>query len=182
MRFLPTSALLLIAISCAPAHPERPPVQTVRVVDGTGGRIELTTTAGSPALEATVPRQADDVWDALPAIYEALGIPLTDRDRPNRTIGNAGLRARRQLGGVRLSQYLDCGRAQEGPSADTYEVQLAVQTRVEPADGGSSVIRTRVQANARSLTFSSSPVQCASTGRLEERIVERIRDLAGPAI
>lgn len=167
----PALAALLLAGCAAPAAVSTPgQPHTVRVVGPTGGLTTLATSPGEEFGRRRVARAAERVWSALPAVYAGLAIPVAQRDDGARLLGNPGLRLRRQLGGVPLTRYLDCGRAQGGPSAETYEVTLAVATRVEADGEGASVVSTGVQATARPVNFAGGEVRCASTGALEARI------------
>jgi hypothetical protein len=120
---------------------------------------------------------AEDVWRVLHAVFETVGIPVTERNSTNRVIGNPGHKVRRQMAGVRLGQYVDCGRMQGVPSADTYELTLSVLTRVVPAEGRTSTL----QAIGQPVNFASSSVNCSTTRRLEARIVELVKQKVAEA-
>jgi len=173
MRALAVLAVLALA-GCASSGGSATPTQTVRIVDSGGGTTQLPTNRTIVAQVARVPFSPESVWRVLPEVYEALALPVTQQDATSQTIGNQGVRLRRQLGGERLSRYLDCGRTQGVPSADTYEVFLTVTTRLQPGDAGTSTLQTNVNASARSVTFSSGVVECSSTRVLEERLVELV--------
>jgi hypothetical protein len=144
-------------------------VQTVRVVDGGGQVTALSTTVVQRSGIANVPHSVDDVWRALPRVYEAVGIPISQVNAGTRTIGNPGLTARRQLGGVPIPRYFDCGRTQDRPSAETYELQISVLSQVK-GNAADATVTTTVHATARPLNFATGAVRCSSTGALETRI------------
>ncbi|CAN5715654.1 hypothetical protein BH23GEM6_BH23GEM6_24530 [soil metagenome] len=173
MRTLAFLSVLALA-GCASTGGEATPTQTVRIVDAGGGATQLPTSRTIVAQTARVPFSPESVWRVLPQVYESLALPVTQRDASSQTLGNQGLRLRRQLGGERLSRYLDCGRTQGVPSADTYDVFLTVNTRVQPGEAGTATLQTHVHASARSVSFSTGVVECSSTRALEEKIVERV--------
>jgi len=86
---------------------------------------------------------------------------------------------RRRLGKVALSRYLDCGSSQLGPSADEYQINLAVMSSVQARSGDTTVVTTNVDATGTGLQFSGQSVRCTSRGELEKRIHELVRQLSG---
>lgn len=148
--------------------------QTVRVV-GAGGMTQISTTTTNRPSVATVEIPAEQVWRALPAAYQSAGIELALSDSARGVIGNPGFRARRRLGGIVLSRYLDCGHAQGAPSADTYEVHFSVLTEVQRQADGKTVVSTNVDATARPINFAGESVRCASSGELETRILNSVK-------
>lgn len=120
----------------------------------------------------TVKATPDQVWAALPGVYEAVGITGGAADPAARVFGNRRVTARRSLGDRPLSRYLNCGRTSSGhPAADVYRVQLSVTTSVRPAADGGSQVQTEVTGSGQDIAGTSTdPVRCASTGALEERI------------
>lgn len=176
------SALAALALAgCASSPRSAPPVdhatETVRV-SGVGvqpGATLSTVSSVTPGV-AKVLAPIDRVWSVLPAVYDSLGIPVDRLDQARHIIGNTGFKLRRRLGGVSLTRYLDCGSAQGGPSAETYEVTLSVLTELQPIEAGTSAA-TVVQATARPVTFAGEPTGCTSKGPLEQRIATLIAEL-----
>jgi hypothetical protein len=80
----------------------------------------------------------------------------------------------RRLGKARLSEYVNCGNSQGGPSADTYEINLAVSTRLAAAPSGGTVVTTVVNAAGKPASLSGDYIPCATTGGLETRLVKLI--------
>lgn len=118
------------------------------------------------------------VWRVLPAVFDSLEIPVTDRQIATRTIGNSGVRLRGRLGDVSLSRYLDCGATSAGPNAATYEVHFQLQTVVQAgAREGTAQLNTIVQPMARPAAGEGEWVTCTSTGTLEARILELTKAL-----
>jgi hypothetical protein len=152
----------------APASP-----QTMRV----GGRAGATIVAEAVPNVTKVPYTVEQVWRALPAVYEALAIPTALLDSKAHVISNQGSKVRQRLGKVPLSRYIECGTTQIGPNAETYDVQLSVVTRVDadPPSGGAK-ISTTVDAAAKPVAFSQEYSRCSSKGELETRIVELVTE------
>jgi hypothetical protein len=151
--------------------------ETVRVggVGAQHGTTMTTVSSVSPGV-TTIFSPIDDVWRVLPAIYDSLGIPVDRLDHAKHIIGNTGFKLRRRLGDIPLTRYLDCGQAQGGPSAETYEVNLSVLTELQPAARGTAAA-TIVQATARPVTFVGEHTPCKSTGGLEKSIARLLGDL-----
>jgi hypothetical protein len=127
---------------------------------------------GDNPSQRTVAGSAERIWNALPAVYDSLGLPITDRNVAGRSIGTSSLKIRRKLGNTPLSRYLDCGSTQGSPSADSYEVQLTVLTRLLPAGGDSTTVSTTVDALARPVFVSGEYVNCGSNRTLEKRFFD----------
>ena len=143
--------------------------ETVRVP---GSGIGMTIAPNTGANVSTVPFSPEQVWRTMPAVFEALGIPLTMIDPKKHLIGNEGFKLRQQLGTVRLSKYIECGTTQIGPNADSYEVYMTIMTDVQPAEAGGAKISTVFEASARPINFSQEYSRCSSKGVLEPKIVE----------
>jgi hypothetical protein len=173
MRVTLALPLLLLAAGCASgAGVGGRPDQTVHLADGAGGVLRL---RSDGAKVSTVDYPLERVWRVLPSVFDSLGIALTDLDPSQHQLGNAGMKAHKQLGKVSLTKYLDCGNAQGFPSAETYDIQLSVRTRAESnADGGTS-ISTLVEAAGRPMAFAGEYVRCTSKSELETRIVDGVK-------
>lgn len=170
-------ALALLAVTaCATPHPDtsRPTTESVRYVGQTGtGNIRLS--AGDGATTAKVAFTPEQVWAVLPAIYDSLGVPVETVDPTRHLIGNLGFKAHQKLGKTSLSKYIDCGRTQGFPSADTYDVHMVVTTQVQPGDAGASTLSTFLEAAARPLAYSGEYVKCSSLGVVESAINNAVR-------
>lgn len=153
------------------------PEQTVHIAgmnNNRGLRVSTGATEG-PRIEV-VPAPIDRIWGVLPAVYDSLQIPVTDRDETEHRIGNQGLRARGRLGGVPLTRYFNCGNSQGGPNAETYQLHISVLTFVRAQGPGATAMATTLQATARPVTLSGEAVQCSSSGALENRILTMVRE------
>jgi hypothetical protein len=172
-RLILPVALILAACSAKSDPAATRTTQTVRVVAGAGATTQLTTTrAAAGGVTGTFDMDFSRAWQVLPSVYEELGIPVTDRRVDVRSLGNSGFKVRRRLEGVPLTRYLDCGRAQGAPSAETYEIMLAVHTQLSAADDGRTTVSTLVDAMARPVNFAGEYSGCSSTGVLEQSIID----------
>lgn len=170
--FIPAACLCLAACASgntaasSGATTEQPPVRVL----GFGGNINLTTSTTDQVRVGTIPRDPAQVWADLPEAYRSLGIEVSEINTNNRIFGNPELRVRRRLGTVALAKYLDCGRSQDGPNADTYEVVMTVLTQLKNNDKGGTDVITAVGATARPINYVTNEVTCTTTGALEERL------------
>jgi hypothetical protein len=174
-RLAVVSAVLLSACASSQQNTSAPPPteQSVHVATATGatGSTMTMTQADDPSRRTFAAPDAR-VWDALPAVYQTLGLPITDRNVQARSIGTTSFKVRRRLGDAPLSRYLDCGDTQGSPSANSYEVLLTVTTRLVPAAGDSTAVSTTVTAQARPVFVSGEYVNCGSTRALEKRFFD----------
>lgn len=146
----------------------------VRVVTSGGEKVLASGSTVVVEGVATVAAPIDKVWAALVPSYDSLAIPLTAIDPAAHMIGNGGFIVHRKLGNARLSQYINCGNAQGGPSADSYEINLSVTTSLAAAQSAGTVVTTRVNAVGKPASLSGDYMPCATTGGLETRLVRLI--------
>lgn len=179
MRQAMAAACVMLA-ACASGGtggtPASVPVEQTTRITSDGGAAELRTTRSDPTASFEIAAPPDRVFRALTTVYEDLGLKVNVLDTRGRRIGVEGGRVRRQLGGERLSRYLECGERLGGRVAETDDITLTLLTQVT-ADGQSSTLRTIVDASARPIGVSGNAITCATTGNLEERIVTLVRDV-----
>ena len=159
----------LAACASGPANTSAA-TQTTRVVGGGGSPTSIAMNAGATASTSRLAFPLDVVWRALPAAYDSLKIPLTVLDAKSHHLGNEGMKIRQRLGTVALSKYIDCGQAQIGPSADTYEVYLTVTTTATAVSAAETDVSTIVESAARPLSFGQDYSRCTSRGTIENAI------------
>ncbi len=173
-------AIAIVLAGCATAGGTQSGSEPERVTVISSGLTELevrTTDAGTGGYHSGAP--VEHVWAVLPQVYEELGVQLAVHDSVSRRIGNTGFRPRR-LGDARLSQYLRCGTSITAtPNADRYQVQVSLITRLSDSGDGGTTIATFLSATARPRDVGGSTVNCASTGRLEERVAEMVDERVG---
>jgi len=174
-RTLPLAVLVLAGCASAPpgsALPGRD--ETARVTDAGGNALRIR--PGDGAARTTLVIPLDAIWRVLPAVYDSLGIPANLLDPAIHVFGNSGFTLTKRLGKTSLTQYIDCGKTQGFPSAETYEIYLAVVTQLQPGpESGTTVLATSVDASGRPMTFRGDPTRCPSSGELEKRIADRVR-------
>ena len=149
--------------------------QTTRITSD-AGTAELRTTRSDPTAAFAIAAPPERVFRALSTVYQDLGLTVNVLDTQGRRLGVESGRIRRQLGGQRLSRYLECGERLGGRVAETDDITFTLMTDVA-ADGQNSTLRTRVEATARPIGVSGNPITCATTGNLEERIVSMVREV-----
>jgi len=173
-----TLLLLLPLAACATANSGSAPTpasQTVRVVGASGG-ASLTMAGNNTSNVHTLAFGMDQVWRALPFVFDSIGIPVGTLDPGKRTIGNSGFKIRGRLRGVPLSRYIDCGNStQIGPNADAYDVNITMFAELHPGEAGATVLSTTMDAVARPATFAQEYSHCASKGVLETRFADILK-------
>ena len=160
-------------VACASANrPAASPTasETVRVGGGAGGTMTAEIHPTITAIGAVVPFTMDRAWPAVRSAYDSLSLPVATSDPATHTLATAILRLRRRLGETSLSKYINCGNTQGGQSADSYEIQLSVQTVLQAADAGTTRVLSTVTAEGRPITLSGEYTRCTSTGNLERAV------------
>lgn len=171
--FITCVAVLLPACASTSTKSSMDPASavTTQTVQGTMANIavNIPNTVSSTRLDVALPM--DVAWTKLQAAYATLGVKVTTLDQASHTIGNPGLRARRRIGDVQLVKAINCGGESSAPNAETYDMTLTFQSRLEPAPGG-VVVETLIRGTGQNpLTNNTNTVQCYSMGELEKRIV-----------
>jgi hypothetical protein len=177
-QVLKVSALLLLALGAVtrPAAAQRAG-EGGGLIDPKSGRFS--NVAGQPSRAPdTVAVSEARAFAALPAVFQALAVPLSVVDSASKLMGAVRVPARRPIGGERLSLLLECGTGNYGPNAERYSVQITLLALVRSIDSTHSEVQTRVEGNA-SPNGISTTVRCSSTGRLEERFTALMRKELG---
>jgi hypothetical protein len=173
--------LALAGCTAAPAHLSTggSSPSTTRISTAVGD-YEIQSTRDARATSHAVAAPPEQVWTALPGVYEELGIPITSINTSAMVLGNQQLSVNRRLAGERPSKYLDCGSgAINMPNADRYHLTLSLLTQLEPAPGGGTQVRSQLQGFAKPRSVSGNPINCSTSGILEERIVELLSERVG---
>lgn len=175
MRTLVGLLSAAVSISCASSASlgGAPTAQTMRL-DGPGGSaIGLRPSVDESAVSIAFPMA--QVWRVLPSAYDSVGLVVNAMDAASRLIDNGGVKLSRQLGGVPLSRYIDCGSARVGSSIDNYDIVLNVRTQLRANDSVATSVITEVQAMGRPAAFSQDYSRCSSTGKLESYLADVIQ-------
>ena len=170
-----SAALLSGACATSPraAVTTGPATQTIGSA-ATGGTVRISAKNDGPDV-STLPYAMARVWSALPVALDSLKVPIARVDPTANVIGNDSFKIRQRLGKTALSRYLDCGAAQIGPNADSYDVMLTVLAQLESTGAASTRLSTTVQAMAKPVTFNQGYSQCRSKGELEARLVSLLK-------
>ena len=153
-----------------------PPTGSSRIATRPGETVTLPTAAEAIVARATIAAPVAEVWTALAAAYEAVGIRVELVNSTALRMGNEALRVRRRVGDVPMVRLLSCGGTIGAPNAETFDITLYVVSQLSPAGAGSTTLATAVQASGRSPNFGGNDVSCASTGAIERRIAELVQE------
>jgi len=124
----------------------------------------------------TVSASMGEAFAAVRAVYTALKLPRDWADSTNGQLGTLRHRATYTLGGQRLSVYFNCGQGIAGANADTWRLNMALVTFIQPAGEGKVRLGTGVVAEAQDMSGTSTePAMCGSMGLLESRIHKEVR-------
>ena len=150
-------------------------VETTRVsiAGSTQTLVDQTVTSTKFVSSNTLSKPLADVWGAVPDIWASLGLTIDGISQKDHRITSGIIRAHRELGKVSLSRYVDCGRSTLGYNADSYFVQLKVETVVSGVDGA-VIVQSALQATGEGTGNGGQTMRCSSTGVLENRIAERL--------
>jgi hypothetical protein len=181
MRY-PVLALVLLT-GCAASGPASGPApssadvqHSTRVAAGTG-EIEMITGGGERqgVRREVIGASVEQIWAALPAAFEGLGIESGVVDAAGHVYGNPAARATRRIAGHDASFYLDCGLDPLGTRrADKDVLQVTALAYPVPAGQTTSTLVVQVRGLA-SQPSTGTRSDCISTGRLEQRIVEAVK-------
>jgi hypothetical protein len=127
----------------------------------------------------TIPVQVDRAWQALPGVYQALGLQISQLQEGSRRITGQQVRARGSFAGTRFSRFLNCGETGGAPNAERYDVSMTVATSLQPS-GDSTVVSTDVDAFAKPSSTAGAQVRCVANDRIAEVIATRVREAATP--
>lgn len=142
--------------------------------------MDLQLTRDAAITTGAVLASPDKVWLAVPEVYATLELPVTEVDSPSRLIASTRQRVRR-IGGKSIASYFNCPGTY-GNAANNADVRVVVRTQVLPGQAEtSSLVRTEVEARAKSATGAQSGVTCSTNGSLEKRIIEAIAARVGDA-
>lgn len=173
MRWHIALALLLAGCGGPRTNVEAPVVQT-QLVQSHDSSIRLNET--KLAANYTINAEPSKVWAFVPDVYSDLGIVAAVLDSRNRVFGNTSLTNAR-VAGEPISSYVRCSAQGTGPgSVNMMRYQLSVATSVVSKNGVTSV-ETELMGLGRSVDGSSrAATPCVSTGILEKKIADALKD------
>ncbi len=137
------------------------------------GRIQ---TVASDASRATVDAPVDRVYATLGGVLEEAGFATPVLDPAKRRAFHPGIQRTGRLGKVALSSYVECGSDMTGLRANRDRVVLSVTVTAVAAGAERTELQTLLTATSRSMAGSSTaPVDCGSTGRLENELTNAVK-------
>lgn len=157
---------LLFVLAPAPAAAQR----AVARLPGYATPFSLDSVAH--ARELAVPRPV--AYRALLDVLRQLQIPV-DADSVHGSVAHAPFIKRGSIAKTAMSQLFDCGMGPVLPNATTYRLKIAYAAWVDSLAPDRSRLRFGVGAGGEDVEGpSKEPVACASTGRFEKLLLDRV--------
>ncbi len=120
------------------------------------------------------------VWLAVKKVYADLEIPVTLENPPAHQLGNPKFYKSRQMGGQRMTDFVDCGAGLTGPNAASYRIFMSLLTDVIPDGKGGTTLQTTFTASGQDVSGGSSDrIPCGSSGRFEALVLNRVKTALG---
>jgi hypothetical protein len=173
--------LLVVLAGCASAANSPPDESTARQPVIYSSK-ETGTLYGEKPIAATAQLAVAPatVWFAVKKVYADLDIPVAVENPAARQIGNSNFFKMRQLAGRPMTEFVDCGSGMTGPKAATYKIYISLLTMVIPDGKGGTSVQTTFVPTGQDMTGSSADrITCATTGRLEQDFIERVKAAVG---
>ena len=178
MRSLMSLVVLALVTSCASSGSSPAPeivTPTERVVATDTHGTYRTTVA--PSVKAHVPVSPSRVFDALKSVYEEMGVPPAINDPTTGRVGNTDFWKTRKgwnRADLVVSQLRRFDHGSGGGQLPGLHLGHLGGT---PGREGESELETALSAQARNMEGTTSDlVACGTTGRLEQRIRQRLLD------
>lgn len=171
-RAASVAALIALAGALAPVSARAQSAGATVVLPGFRGVVRLDTVGTSES----VPRAPGEVFAAVRAAFDSLGVEQAVHDSSTGVVGNLELRLTRKMAGRPMAHWVDCGVGHTGPTANLYRVHLAILVWVTPAVSGGTSLKTAVAAGAQALGGPlADPIACQSTGAIEDVVMNVVR-------
>jgi hypothetical protein len=171
----PVLSLFTLLISLFSAHDAR--AQGVRVkLPAWTEPVMLDTLRQNQEVRAP----ADVVYRAVMDAYKSLDIPAGNTNGQMGIIGSERFERMRSLAGAPMSLSFNCGDGATGPNADSFKLTIAIVSWVRPDDKGNTILGIASAAAGQGIEgVRRNPRECASTGRVEEKILKEVKRLTG---
>lgn len=175
-RRLLTLALAPGALACAtaPAGSARPERVESVTVESEIGRRDYKLRPDVSGFRTPFELPASQVWAALPTAYRVLPIPVDGLDSARHFISGSAL-THRQFLRRPVSRFVDCGSTIVGPNADSYNVRLRIQSKVDSITSTTSSLHTWLDATGSSSV--GTAIRCTSSGELEGLVKDQVKEL-----
>ena len=139
--------------------------------ESTIGQLRIETTDSPTTRSVATPLLL--AWNALPAVYQALGLSITKIDTAQLVVRGQRLRSRQPFAGKQLGDLLNCGETAGIPNTLRYDVTMQLATQLRPA-GDSTEVVTQVIATAKASGTAGDPVRCSSNGRIATGVADAV--------
>jgi hypothetical protein len=128
------------------------------------------------ALPVDIAAPAGKTYRAVVAAFEELKIPLATKDSINGMVGNSSIVQSHSLAGSQMSRWFNCGTGMTGPNADNFRLYIAVAALLDKVTADTTRLRIGLVAGSKDMGGNSKePVACATSGNLEQKLVELIQ-------
>ena len=178
MRIIATASCCLVLAACSSSTSLGTQTESTLRAAGGGGAGGLTIRASDGAQVNQLPYPIARVWAVLPAVYDSLGLTLSEVDPSTHVIGSS-IKAHKNLGTVSLGKIIDCGNAQGFPSAEAYDIRLTIRSQVEAQADGTTNIGTMLEAAGRPMQVAGDFVRCTTKLMLEKQIYASVKARLG---
>jgi hypothetical protein len=176
------AVVLVLAINACASSGSQPdsglgrPTERIVASDRQG----MIRSSADPNAKVTIEATPARVLSVIKAVYDDIGIPGATVDVASGRITAPMFNKTRKFGNDNLSLYFNCGDSLNGNIANTYRIYITIATAVQPDGKGGSQLETRVDGSAADMGGSASGrIPCGTTGRLEERIQNGVRQKVG---
>ncbi len=123
---------------------------------------------------------ADVVYRAVMDAYKTLGIPPGNTNGQLGIVGSERFERAHSLAGAPMSLSFSCGDGSTGPNADSFKLTIAIVSWIKPDDKGNTILGIATAAAGQGQEgVRRNPRECASTGRVEEKILKEVKRLTG---
>jgi hypothetical protein len=116
------------------------------------------------------------VYHAVIAAFDEFRIPIVTKDSANGMVGNSSITQSHSFAGSQMSRWFNCGTGMTGPNADTYRLYIAVAALLDRISADTTRLRIGMIAGAKDMQGNAKDaVGCATSGNLEQKLVESIQ-------
>jgi len=132
------------------------------------------------AAKASIDAPPTSVWLAVKKVYADLEIPVTFENPQTHQLGNPNFWKTRQVGGQRMTEFVDCGSGMTGQNAATWRIYMMLMTDVNPDGKGGTNYQTTLTALGQDVSGGSADrIPCGTSGRLEQLVLNRVKQALG---
>lgn len=126
--------------------------------------------------ESEIAGAPEAVYAAVQKVLADLDLPKGNTDAKAGIIGSERFERMRVLAGAPMSRSFSCGESGTGPNADAFRLSIAIAIWVKPGKSGGTTIGVAAAASGSDISgVYRNPRACASTGRVEQLIVDGIQ-------